>query len=167
MRPAAFLDRDGTVIVDRHYLRSAEQVELVPGAAAALATLRDLGYRLVVVSNQSGIARGLITPAEAAEVHRRMEAVLAAHGVHLDAAYYCPHGPDEGCECRKPRPGLLQRAARELDLALDASVAIGDKARDLAAGRAAGCRATVLLDERGWEAVVADVRALDAGRPTR
>jgi D-glycero-D-manno-heptose 1,7-bisphosphate phosphatase len=140
MGRALFMDRDGTVMVDVGYPRSPDDVELVADAPEALARLRGLGLKLVVVSNQSGVGRGLVTADEAASVHRRFVEALRAQGVELDAAYYCPHAPDEGCSCRKPSPELLERAARELDLDLGESFMVGDKESDLEAGRRAGCR---------------------------
>lgn len=138
--PAFFLDRDGTIIVDAHYPKDPEQVCLVPGAAAALRQLAEWGFALVVVSNQSGIGRGLVTPAEAAAVHERFVALLAEQGVRLAGSYYCPHGPAAGCACRKPLPGMLRQAAAELRLDLARSFMVGDKESDLEAGQAAGCR---------------------------
>jgi len=140
MSRALFMDRDGTVMVDVGYPRNPGDVELVPEAPQALARLRELGLKLVVVSNQSGVGRGLVTADEAASVHHRFVEALRAHGVELDAAYYCPHAPDEGCTCRKPSPELLERAARELNLDLGESFMVGDKESDLEAGRRAGCR---------------------------
>ena len=112
VKRAVFLDRDGTLIHDVDYPRDPEGVRLLDGAAAALARLGELGFALVVVSNQSGVGRGRITADEARRVHERMTADLAAHGVALDAAYYCFHGPEDGCVCRKPAPGMLLQAAR-------------------------------------------------------
>jgi len=146
-RRAAFLDRDGTVISDPGYLSDPGQVELLPNAAAALAELAQHGYLLVVVSNQSGIGRGLITAQEAHLVHRRFVDVLAQAGVALDAAYYCPHAPDAGCPCRKPRPGLLLDAAREHRIDLHRSIMIGNSASDVGAGRAAGTSTILLCDD--------------------
>lgn len=144
-RPAAFLDRDGTIIEDRCYIASPDDVALIPGAASGLAALRDRGLLLVVVSNQSGVARGLIDAAAAEAVHRRVVATLRDEGVDIDGSYYCPHGPGDGCDCRKPAPGLVLRAAADLDIDLGASIVIGDRRRDLEAGLAAGCGTAVLL----------------------
>jgi D-glycero-D-manno-heptose 1,7-bisphosphate phosphatase len=156
-RRAVLLDRDGTVIPDVGYLRDAAQVELLPNAADALAALAQRGYLLVLVSNQSGIGRGWITPQEASEVHRRFVAELAAAGVVLDAAYYCPHAPNAGCSCRKPQPGLLLDAAREHGIDLHHSIMIGNSATDIDAGRAVGAF-TILLGAHG----AADPQAADA-----
>ena len=150
-RPALFLDRDGTLIVDVGYPRDPALVELVPGAAEALRELqRD--HELVVISNQSGLARGIISEAEAAAVHERFVALFADAGVTFAGCYYCPHGPDNGCRCRKPAPGLIEDAAREIGLDVARSVMIGDKESDLEAGRAAGCASVIRLDS--WADVV-------------
>ncbi|HKJ92419.1 MAG TPA: HAD family hydrolase [Longimicrobiales bacterium] len=142
-RPAAFLDRDGTVIVEREYLARPEDVELIPGAAAGLKRLADAGYALVLVSNQSGIARGLYGEADHRAVQARLEALLRDAGVVLDGDYHCPHHPDftGPCDCRKPAPGLFLRAARELGLDLSRSVYIGDRLRDVLPGLERGGRA--------------------------
>src|SRR5690242_3958166 len=135
MRRAVFLDRDGTIIEDAGYLADASRVTLLPGAVAALRSFRERGMLLVVVSNQSGIPRGLITPAQHAAVADRVADILASSGVRLDAAYYCAHLPTDGCACRKPRPGMLEQAAREHGIDLAASIMVGDKLSDVAAGR--------------------------------
>jgi D-glycero-D-manno-heptose 1,7-bisphosphate phosphatase len=142
--PAVFVDRDGTVIEDVGYPSDPDQVRLLDGAADALAQLRAAGFRLVVVSNQSGIGRGLIAPEDAERVHERFVAELAAGGVALDAVRYCPHAPEDGCDCRKPAPGLIVAAAAELGIDLSRSFVVGDRESDVEAGRAAGC-ATILL----------------------
>ena len=146
--PAVFLDRDGTLMVDVGYPRDPADVRLLDGAADALVQLRNAGFRLVLVSNQAGIGRGLITEAEARSVHERFVAELARRGARLDDARYCPHAPDAGCDCRKPAPGMLLAAAGDLGLDLEASFMIGDKATDVEAGRRAGCR-TVLFAPDG------------------
>ena len=172
-RGALFLDRDGTLIVDVGYPRDPALVEPVAGAAAALRALQD-DWALVVVSNQSGIGRGIITEREAAAVHDRFIAVFAAEGVRFAGFYYCPHAPEAGCDCRKPAPGLFVQAARELGLDLASSVTIGDKASDLAAGRAAGCARVVRFGPDA-DGAVADARCeewsdalavVGAGRPS-
>jgi histidinol-phosphate phosphatase family protein len=154
-RAAVFLDRDGTLIEDTRYPNDPAQVRLIPGAVDALTRLRERDFALVVVSNQSGIGRGLIRPEEAEAVHDRFVQELASHGVALDGFRYCPHAPDEACECRKPSPAMLLDLATELDLDLAASFIVGDKHSDMEAGRRAGC-ATVFLgaasDEGAQEA---------------
>lgn len=156
MNRALFMDRDGTVMVDVGYPRRPDDVELLPDAPPTLAKLHDLGFKLVVVSNQSGVGRGLVTADEASAVHERFVEALRASGVELDGAYYCPHAPDEGCSCRKPSPELLERAARELGLDLPESFMVGDRDSDLEAGRRAGCRT---IPFRSWADVYEQVTA--------
>ena len=156
MNRALFMDRDGTVMVDVGYPRQPDDVELLPDAPPTLAKLHDLGFKLVVVSNQSGVGRGLVTADEASAVHERFVEALRASGVELDGAYYCPHAPDEGCSCRKPSPELLERAARELGLDLPESFMVGDRDSDLEAGRRAGCRT---IPFRSWADVYEQVTA--------
>jgi D-glycero-D-manno-heptose 1,7-bisphosphate phosphatase len=146
---AVFLDRDGTLIEDVGYPRDPDDVRLVDGAAEALARLAAAGFRLVVVSNQSGIGRGLVDPDEAQAVHDRLVSEFERRGIAFDGAKYCPHAPDEGCECRKPAPGLLLAAAQELGLDLESSFMIGDKQSDVEAGRRAGSRAVLLARAEG------------------
>lgn len=140
VRPAAFVDRDGTILIERHYLADPAGVELVPGAAAALRSLREAGYALVMVTNQSGIARGIYTADDFEAVQERLEEVLARAGVRLDAVYHCPHHPvfTGPCECRKPATGLFRRAARELGLDLARSLYIGDRLKDVLPARELG-----------------------------
>jgi len=169
-RRALFVDRDGTLIVDVGYPRDPALVEPLPGAIDALRALGDR-FAPVIVSNQSGLGRGLITDAEARAVHDRVIDVFARAGVGFAGAYYCPHAPDAGCPCRKPAPGLLLDAARELDLDLARSVMLGDKLSDILAGRTAGCGHTIRLgpdvDGAGgsqrcddWAAVAVVLRSL-------
>jgi histidinol-phosphate phosphatase family protein len=145
-RPAAFLDRDGTIIVDRDYPGDPEGVALLPGAAGAIRRLNGAGVPVIVVTNQSGIGRGLITESQFEAVQRRMEALLAEHGARLDGSYHCPHAPDHApaCDCRKPLPGLYRRAAAEHDLDLERSVFVGDRSRDLVYGLEIGARAFLI-----------------------
>jgi D-glycero-D-manno-heptose 1,7-bisphosphate phosphatase len=133
LRPAAFLDRDGTLIAERDYLADPTGVRLVPGAVRALASLRAEGIALVVVTNQSGIARGLYSLEDYHAVAARLDAVLAAAGVPVDATRYCPHHPDYTgpCSCRKPGVGMYVAAAGELGLDLQASWYVGDKITDV------------------------------------
>jgi len=162
-RRAAFLDRDGTIIADPGYLKSAEDVRLLPGAAQGMTALQAMGYALVVVSNRAGVARGLITPTEAAAVHGALVECLRAERIELAGAYYCDHAPWDGCECRKPAPAMVTRAADELSLDIGRSVMIGNSPSDLEAGRRAGCPANHLVrtddSEASWAEVVAAVQA--------
>jgi D-glycero-D-manno-heptose 1,7-bisphosphate phosphatase len=132
---AVFLDRDGTIVVDKHYLSDPGGLELLPNALEGLRELRELGAKLVVVTNQSGVGRGYF-PADALEpMNERLREVLAEGGVELDGIYVCPHAPDDGCDCRKPRTALFERAADELDIDLGDSFVLGDKDADVEAGR--------------------------------
>ncbi len=144
---AVFLDRDGTVIEDLDYARDPDRVRLLPGAAAGLARLQAAGFQLVLVSNQSGIGRRIITPEQARAVHERLVAILAGEGIALQSVKYCPHAPWEGCDCRKPEPGMLIAASEELGLDLASSFMVGDKPSDVEAGRRAGCRAVLLCSD--------------------
>jgi D-glycero-D-manno-heptose 1,7-bisphosphate phosphatase len=153
---AVFLDRDGTLIVERGYITVPDDVELIPGAAAAVARLRDAGWKVFVVTNQGAVAKGMITEDELGLIHFRMVSLLAEQGAELDGVYYCPHHPDGDqiqysveCDCRKPRPGLLERAAGEHGIDLSESVIIGDTLRDLEAGRGAGSRGVLVLTGHG------------------
>ena len=150
-RPALFLDRDGTLIAERHFLDNPDGVKLLPHAARGLKAWIAAGYVPVIVTNQSGIARGLFTMKRLGEIHRRLLGLLKKQGIAVEGIYVCPHLPTrkirryaKRCGCRKPKAGLLKRAARELRLDLPASVTIGDSRRDVEAGRAAGTR-TILL----------------------
>lgn len=150
MTPAVFLDKDGTLVHDRPYNADPARLRLRAGAGAALARLQAAGFRLILASNQPGIALGRFSEAALAAVEEELARRLARHGVRLDAAYYCPHRPAEPgeappCACRKPQPGLLQRAALEHGIDLQRSWMVGDILDDVEAGHAAGCRA-VLLD---------------------
>jgi histidinol-phosphate phosphatase family protein len=140
LRRAAFLDRDGTLIEDRHYLGDPDGVVLLPGAAAAVRALNGAGVATVVVTNQSGIARGLLTAADYERVAARTVERFAAEGARIDAAYHCPHHPsvDGPCACRKPGTLLYERAASELGLDLARSLFVGDRWRDVAPALALG-----------------------------
>jgi len=143
------LDRDGTIIVERHYLSDPDQVELLPGAAQGLARLSSMGMGLVVLTNQSGIGRGYFDERRLEQIHRRMCQLLAAHGVFLDGIYVCPHRPQDQCDCRKPRPGLVQTAAMELGFVPSQSFMIGDKPCDVDLGRAIGARSILVRSGYG------------------
>jgi D-glycero-D-manno-heptose 1,7-bisphosphate phosphatase len=151
-RRFVILDRDGTIIVERNYLSDPDQVELIPGAAEGLAQLSILGLGLVVVSNQSGIGRGFFDESRLSQIHQRMCQLLAEHGVWLSGIYYCPHTPDDHCDCRKPHPGLVERAARELDFDPSEAFVIGDKPCDIELGQRIG--AATLLVRSGYGAAV-------------
>jgi len=149
---AIFLDRDGTLVEDPGYINSPEQVKLLDGAAKALIELKAMGYKLVVATNQSGIARGIFTEKTLVEIHERLKQLLAENDAHLDNIYYCPYLPDgviakyrKDSDWRKPKPGMLLAAASEMDIDLAQSWIIGDSSRDIQAGKSAGCK-TILID---------------------
>ncbi len=139
-RQAVFLDRDGTVIVDRNYLADVEGVELLPGAGEGLRAMSAMGFRLVLVTNQSGIGRGYFAEEVVWRQYERLQELLAPFGVAFEAMKLCPHAPDAGCGCRKPAPGMLLAAASELGIDCRGSFMVGDKEADVQAGHAAGCR---------------------------
>lgn len=156
LRPAVFFDRDGTLTRESDWVRRPSDLELLPGAAEAVRIVGDAGFATVLVTNQSAIARGLITESDLEHIHAHLAAELAKERAHLDAIYHCPHHPTEGvseltcvCECRKPRPSLLARAARELGLDLSRSWIIGDAERDLLAGQALGVRGILVSTGKG------------------
>jgi len=155
-RPCVFLDRDGTLHPDVDFLRLPSQLKLYPGAGAAVARLNRHGIPVVVVTNQSGVARGMLDEPQLAEIHAELARQLAEHGARLDGLYYCPHHPTEGsapyrmaCSCRKPNPGMLIQASQEHQLDLGASWIVGDSARDLQAGAAVGARGILVSTGKG------------------
>ena len=170
--PAIFLDRDGTLIEDVGYPSRPEHIRILGGVARALARMAGAGYKLVVVTNQSGIARGLLTEDDLNRFHQALDEQLELLGARLDAYYSCPHHPDPAlatradlaveCDCRKPKPGLILQAAQDLDIDLAVSWTVGDKWRDVACGQAAGTRTIKLPAPPSSE----DVRPPDLGPPT-
>lgn len=160
-RPAVFLDRDGTVIADPGYLSEPAGVRLMPGAAAAIARLNRAGYPVILVTNQSGIGRGMYDEAAFHAVHRRVEELLAGDGARVDAVYFCPHDPDRvpPCDCRKPAPGLFLRAAEEHGLDLSASYFMGDRARDIEAAARWGAVGILIGEEHDEKAPPGAFRA--------
>lgn len=149
-RPAAFIDRDGTINVqppEHQYLGSVEELEILPGTMEGLRALADCGFVLAIASNQRGVGRGLISMDDVDAIDAEIRRLAAEAGAEIAGSYYCPHLNDDDCDCRKPRPGLLLRAAEELDLDLSASWMVGDSATDIEAGAAAGCRTAYLGDD--------------------
>jgi histidinol-phosphate phosphatase family protein len=144
---AVFLDRDGTLVRDVHFCRRVEDLHLLPGVPHAVRLLNEKGFRVVVITNQSGIGRGYLTMETLAAIHKKLVEELGRRGAPVDAIYCCPHSPEEGCECRKPKPGLFLTAIRELGVNPAASYVVGDRERDLEPGRALGLR-TVLVSTR-------------------
>ena len=155
MEPRRFvvLDRDGTINEERDYLSDPCQVALIPGVGQGLRQLRDMGLGLIVVTNQSGIGRGMFDEHRLGQIHQRLTELLDAQSVQLDGIYYCPHTPDDGCDCRKPRPGLLHRAAADLGLDPSGCFVIGDSPCDIELGQNVG--ATTFLVRTGYGRQVA------------
>ena len=155
------LDRDGTLIAERHYLSDPAGVELLPGVVEGLRAFTARGFALAIVTNQSGINRGLFDEAALAAVNAEVLARLAAEGIHVHGVYHCPHRPDEGCRCRKPGPALLERALRELGYGAPQCLVIGDKQSDVDLARRGGARAALVRTGYGAEAE----RTLTGGSP--
>lgn len=152
MEPLIILDRDGVINYDSDaYIRSPEEWRPLPGSLEGVAALTAAGFRIVVASNQSGIGRGLFSEADLAAIHAKMTRAVEAAGGALAGVYHCPHRPEDGCECRKPLPGLLRRIARDFRRPLDGVALIGDKASDVDAARAVNARPMLVLTGRGSE----------------
>jgi len=148
MNRAVFLDRDGVInrkAPDGQYVTRWEEMEFLPGIAKAIARLNEAGFKVIVISNQRCVAKGLVTDADVNAIHRRMCSELAGAGATVDAVYYCPHEKQPPCNCRKPAPGMLLSAAREHHIDLSESWMIGDSDIDVAAGRNAGCKTVRLV----------------------
>ncbi|MBQ1763156.1 MAG: D-glycero-beta-D-manno-heptose 1,7-bisphosphate 7-phosphatase [Aquincola sp.] len=168
MKRAAFLDRDGVINVEHGYVHTWDAFEFVPGSVDAMRRLHEAGYALVVITNQSGLARGMYTEAQYQALTQRLSQHLAEQGVPLAAVYHCPHHPGGSvpalavdCDCRKPAPGMLLRAQRELDLSLADSLLVGDKGSDAEAGRRAGV-GRVMLVHSGHALAPEDVALADS-----
>ena len=161
---AVFLDRDGVInrkLPEDRYVCNHEEFELIPGVRAALSIFSRLGYLLVVVTNQRGIARGLMDENALDNVHDYMKLMLSEKDVSLDGLYYCPHDRDEGCQCRKPRPGMILQAARDLNIDLGSSFMIGDSDSDVEAAINAGVRAVRIAPEQDPRAFLTFPALLD------
>jgi len=148
---AIFLDRDGTINEEVHHLSHVDQLQLLPSVGEAIKQLNAASFKVVVITNQSVVARGIISQEELGDIHKTMKKQLKSQGAHVDAVYFCPHHPTAGvgafgitCDCRKPQPGMLLQASADLNITLENSFMIGDTYNDLAAGHAAGCR-TILV----------------------
>jgi D-glycero-D-manno-heptose 1,7-bisphosphate phosphatase len=152
---AIFLDRDGVICENRSdHVKSWSEFRFLPDAKASLAALSRLGLPIVVVTNQAAIGRGMVSAEAVEEIHRQMMAEVAAYGGHIERVLYCPHRPDEACDCRKPQPGLLLKAAAEMGLDLTRSYMVGDAATDLLAAQQVGCRSFLVLTGRGMQQLV-------------
>jgi len=149
-RQFVVLDRDGTIIIERHYLSDPRQIEFLPGAVRGLRQMLAMRLGLVVVTNQSAVGRGFFDEAHLGSIHRRFRELLETEGIYLEGIYFCPHAPEDDCPCRKPKPGLIERASRELDFDLGASFVIGDKPADIEMGKQVS--ATTFLVRTGYGA---------------
>ncbi len=165
-RPALFIDRDGTIIADAHYPSLASQVRVLPGAASAIARANSAGVLVIVVTNQSGIARGMITLSQYESVRARMDALLVAAGARVDATFHCPHWPDENgpCDCRKPGLGMYRDASARFDIDLTRSAYIGDRWRDVQPAIATGGFGVLVPGVETSEADVEKARTLVSER---
>jgi D-glycero-D-manno-heptose 1,7-bisphosphate phosphatase len=169
MNAAIFLDRDGVLIEDVHLLINSEDIRVLEGVPQALRSLKEAGFKLIVISNQTVVSRGLVTEQEVRAIHAEMERLLEqGGGPHLDGFYFCPHHPNAtlpayrtACECRKPRPGLLLRAACEHNLNLRASFVVGDRITDIIAGARAGCRTVLVQTGKHQAPPIETVEPLD------
>ncbi len=151
MQKAVFLDRDGTIIEDVGYLSDVGQIRILPGAAEAIRLLNSNGFKVIIVTNQAGVARGYFTESRANEINEKLVQLLADRGSVVERIYYCPHHIEgivekykKECNCRKPNPGMIEQAVKELDIDINNSYMIGDKSSDIEAGRRAGCKTIVV-----------------------
>lgn len=152
-RRAVFLDRDGTINYEMGHLGHPERFLLMPRAGEAIRAINEAGWLAIVVSNQSGVGRGFFPLEQLEEVHEHMRRKLSAYGAHLDGIFCCPHAPEDYCSCRKPRPGLIEKAAQEHHIDKSRSWVVGDMARDIETGRRAGCHTALVLTGLGRQAV--------------
>ena len=156
-----FFDRDGTLNTELDFLSRPEELQLIPNAARAIREANEFGAKVFIITNQSGIARGLFTETDLGAIHKRLIALLAHEGARVDNIYFCPHHPEYGktpykknCSCRKPKPGMLKKAKKEHGIRLSESFVIGDRCIDMKAGKAAGCTTALVLT--GYGAVERD-----------
>ncbi len=148
-KPLLLLDRDGTLIEEKDYLFDPKQVKLLPGVTAALRRLKKAGFKLVVISNQSGVGRGFITLSQLRSVNRRFLALLRAHKASVDGLYWCPHAPTKNCACRKPKLGMVKRAAKDVNLSWKGSISVGDRPSDIQMGQRTGGQGILVLTGYG------------------
>ncbi len=168
MNKAVFLDRDGTINEEVNYLHRPEQLRIIPGVYEALTIFKTYGYKLIVISNQAGLAKGIFTYSDLASVNRELGRLLLVQGIKLDGFYFCPHHPEGKveelttvCKCRKPEPGLLLRAIAEHNIAPYNSYMIGDKLIDVAAGKQAGCKAGLVLTGYGRQMAAGSLKKVE------
>ncbi|NUO08763.1 MAG: HAD family hydrolase [Candidatus Brocadia sp.] len=167
-RKAVFLDRDGTIVVHEPYLSSPDQLKLLPNTAEGIRLFREYGYLIIVITNQSGIARGFFDEERLMLIHKKLMGMLEEKGVFVDDLFYCPHHMEGiverykmDCDCRKPKPGMLREAARRHQIDLTQSLMIGDSETDMLAGKNAGCRCVLIRNDRIDEISAAPVTGTD------
>lgn len=148
MARLVLIDRDGTINVEKHYLSSPDQLELFPQSAEAIKLLRNAGFKVVIVTNQSGIGRGYFNLDKLSEIHNRLENLLKENNTEIDAIYFCPHLPEDNCKCRKPLPGMAIQAAKDFNANLSESFVIGDNIADIELGK--NINATTILVRTGY-----------------
>ncbi len=158
---AVFVDRDGTLNDDRGYVTSPEQLVVFPGVPKALAHVNRLGIKVILITNQSAIGRGFMTSEDLQRIHQKLEDLLRDHDGHIDAIYYCPHHPNEGCACRKPNIAMIHQAEKELSLDLSRCYFVGDKSSDLEAAHRAGVQGVLVMSSNYSAAAV---KASDLGK---
>jgi D-glycero-D-manno-heptose 1,7-bisphosphate phosphatase len=159
---AIFLDRDGVICENRSdHVKSWPEFRFLPGAKRSIAALSRLGLPIIVITNQAVIGRKMATVSTIEDIHQRMVAELAAHGGRIDRVIYCPHRPEDKCDCRKPKPGMLLQAAQEMDIDLSHSYMIGDAATDLIAAQEVGCKTFLVLTGRGFQQLLPTLRSVE------
>jgi histidinol-phosphate phosphatase family protein len=169
MNKAVFLDRDGTMAKDVHHCRRPEDFELFSDTVKAVRLLNDRGFKVIIVTNQSGIARGYFTEETLAKIHQKIKGELADKGAWVDGIYYCPHHPDDNCGCRKPKPKLVLQAARDFNIDLKHSFVVGDLQIDIDLGKVVGCRTILVrgMPSTGGEGTTTDAIAANLMEATR
>lgn len=151
------LDRDGVINEDSpDYIKNPDEWIAIPSSLTAIARLNQLGHQVIVATNQSGVGRGYYTEATLGAIHEKMRNALAEQGGHVDAIYYCPHTPDDHCECRKPKPGMLKKIAEDLKADLSTAILVGDSLRDLQAAQAVHCKPVLVCTGKGEATLAAD-----------
>ncbi|MEA5000559.1 MAG: D-glycero-beta-D-manno-heptose 1,7-bisphosphate 7-phosphatase [Endomicrobiaceae bacterium] len=147
--PAVFFDRDGTINHDKHYLSDEKDLKIYSFAKKSILKLQQAGFKIVIVTNQSGIARGFFSEGKLKKIHNKLIALLKEQGIKIDGIYYCPHGPDDICDCRKPKTGMALQAAKDLNIDLQKSYTIGDSVRDYLLGYNFGGKGVLVLTGHG------------------
>ncbi len=147
--PAVFLDRDGTILTERGYLRDPKKMVFYPGVLKSLRSLKTHGYKLIIISNQSGVGRGYFSLRQLGVINKEFSRILARHGALLSGIYFCPHRPEAGCLCRKPKVALIKKAAREHHVDLSESYMIGDQFRDVLMAKNSGCKGVLVMTGAG------------------